>query len=374
MHEIPRRLYEYVSQGEQVALATIVKRRGATPRYLGAQMIVHPLGKHVGTIGGGCGEADVIRTALDVIQTGVPATVHVDLTEPISLESTAVCGGTYTVYIEPWGREQEDRAFLEAWVQALQRRQPVVRLVILSGTGRFQPLVGARALYTGERWVGGKALHNIPEEVFRMGEHMSPDDFGPARVLHHHVDNQGTLDVFYQYYEPSPRLIIVGAGHIGAALARIAKVNAFQVTVIDDRPAFANRTRFPDADAIVVGPMADTLRDMPMDPFTYVVLVTRGHRLDFECLLAMLDKSVPYIGMIGSKRRVRAVFQLLEEEKGIARERLRNVYAPIGLDIGAETPAEIATAIMAEIILVRRGGTGQPMSTQLRRHVEGALA
>ena len=377
MQDIPERLYDYISQEERVALATIVKRKGATPRYLGAQMIVHPLGKHVGTVGGGCGEAEVIRTGLDVIQSGEPATVDVDLTEPISLESTAVCGGKYTVYVEPWAPTPEDKVMLEAWVQAMRAREPVVRLIVLRGEGAFASLAGGRALYVKGQWLGVPGFERVPREIVEAGIRVPPGkSSAPAYVLQHSLAGSDALEVFYQHFAPRPRLVIVGAGHIGAALARMAKVNEFEVVVIDDRPAFANRSRFPDADEIVVAPMADTLRDMSLDPHTYVVLVTRGHQFDFECLQAVLGKPVPYVGMIGSKRRVRAVFQLLEEEKGISPEYLSNVYAPIGLDVGAETPAEIATAIMAEIILVRRGGTGRPMSEKVssKQRMQGVIA
>lgn len=364
MHEIQERLRDHILHGERVALATIIARRGATPRNVGAQMIVHPLGRHAGTVGGGCGEAEVIRTGLDVIQTGRPAQVEVDLTEPISLESTAVCGGRFTVYVEPWGGESGDRDLVEAWVAALRERRPVVRLVVIDGTGKYASLVGRRALVMEGRLVGDPALYDLPEAALQ-GAYAGREQ-GGFRVARF-TDEAGEVSVFYEVHEPAPRLIVVGAGHIGAALARLGKVNEFYVTVLDDRPMFANRERFPDADEIIVAPMAKTLSDMPMDEYTYVVLVTRGHQLDFECLQAVLDKPLPYVGMIGSKRRVRAVFQLLQEEKGIPRERLDFVHAPVGLDIGAQTPAEIATAIMAEIILVRRGGTGKPLSAMVRR-------
>jgi xanthine dehydrogenase accessory factor len=137
---------------------------------------------------------------------------------------------------------------------------------------------------------------------------------------------------------------------------------------VDDRPAFANRTRFPDVEEVIAEPFTEALQRLPLDADTYVVLVTRGHSHDVEALMELLDRPHAYIGMVGSRRRVRAVWDLLEAERGIARERLGHVYAPIGLDIGAETPAEIAIAIIAEVVLVRRGGTAQPLSNALREH------
>ncbi len=368
MYEIQERLREFLSRGERVALATIISRKGATPRDVGAQMIIHPLGRHVGTVGGGCGEAEVIRTGLDVIQTGEPAVVEVDLTEPISLESTAVCGGKFRVYVEPWGPTPDDLALLEAWLNALRERKPVVRLVIVQARGKFAGLRGARLLLVNGEIVGSVDPKTIPEQVIHDAQQVRARSV-PGLSTHRFSSND-VIEVFHEAHEPAPRIIIVGAGHIGAALARLAKVNEFYVTVLDDRPMYANRERFPDADEIIVAPMAQALREMAMDEYTYVVLVTRGHQLDFECLQAVLDKPVPYIGMIGSRRRVRAVFQLLEEEKGILQDLLVHIRAPIGLDIGAQTPSEIATAIMAEIIMARRGGTGRPLSEIVRNVAE----
>ena len=153
-----------------------------------------------------------------------------------------------------------------------------------------------------------------------------------------------------------PSLVIVGAGHIAQPLAAMGRLCDFTVTVLDDRAQFANRQRFPQAERVIAGPLAETLRGLPLDRDTYVVLITRGHQHDVECLLEIVDAPLAYLGMIGSRRRVRGVFELLEEERGIRREKLRRVYAPIGLDIGAKTPAEIALTIMAEVIKVTRGG------------------
>ena len=164
-----------------------------------------------------------------------------------------------------------------------------------------------------------------------------------------------------------PTLLIVGAGHIALPLAQLGKLCDFDVVVLDDRASFANAERFPMADQVIAAPFEAALREFPLDEDTYIVLVTRGHQHDVACLLEVLDRPSAYRGMIGSRRRVRSVFQLLEEEKGIARERFERLYSPIGLDIGSETPAEIAVSIMAEIIKVRRGGTGLSLSNGRRR-------
>lgn len=175
-------------------------------------------------------------------------------------------------------------------------------------------------------------------------------------------DVGGRVDVFFEVTPSPSRLIVVGAGHIAVPLVKMAKVLDFHVTVIDDRLLFANRERFPDADEILVGDMAQALKGLPITPSTYIVLITRGHKYDEPCLREIIHSPAKYIGMIGSRRRVKACFQRFREEERIAEEVIQRVYAPIGLDIGSETPPEIALSILAEIVKVRRGGKAQSMS------------
>jgi len=170
------------------------------------------------------------------------------------------------------------------------------------------------------------------------------------------------LEVFFEVMPAPSRLIVVGAGHIALPLVKIAKVLDFYVTVLDDRLLFANRERFPDADEVLVGDMAQLLKEMTITPSCYIVLITRGHAYDEPCLRAIVYSPAKYIGMIGSRRRLKACFQRFRDEDKIAEEVLERVYAPIGLDIGTETPAEIALSIMGEVIKVRRGGKAASLS------------
>ncbi|NIO07315.1 MAG: xanthine dehydrogenase [Deltaproteobacteria bacterium] len=172
----------------------------------------------------------------------------------------------------------------------------------------------------------------------------------------------GKVDVYLDVMLTPPKLIVVGAGHIAVPLAKIAKLLDFHVTVIDDRILFANRERFPEADEVLVGEMSQTLKGITITPTTYIVLVTRGHVYDEPCLREVIHSPARYIGMIGSRRRVKACFHRFREEEKIAEEVIERVHAPIGLDIRAETPEEIAVSIIAELIQVRRGGKGGSLS------------
>ncbi len=179
----------------------------------------------------------------------------------------------------------------------------------------------------------------------------------------------GRMRVFLELHHPQPEMIIVGAGHVAQPLSVMGSVLGLRVRVLDDRPEFATRERFPGAEEVQTVDFSDPFHRISLHPWSSVILVTRGHRYDYECLRRVLLASpLPgYIGMIGSRRRVRATFQALLEE-GIPRSHLEHVSAPIGLDLGAETPGEIAVAVAAEIVQHQRGGSGRPL-----RQVENIL-
>jgi xanthine dehydrogenase accessory factor len=169
------------------------------------------------------------------------------------------------------------------------------------------------------------------------------------------------VEVFLEVVEPQPTLLVIGAGHIAVPIARMGKMLSFEVVVLDDREKFANRERFPDADQVIAADFGPTLAGMKITRAHYIVIITRGHQYDEESLMEVADSPAAYIGMIGSRRRVQAVRDNLAGI-GFDPSKLDRVRAPIGLEIGAETPEEIGVSIIAEIISVRRGGRGLPMS------------
>jgi len=168
------------------------------------------------------------------------------------------------------------------------------------------------------------------------------------------------IKVFLDVLAAETRLLVCGAGHIAIPLARFAGDVGFRVTVLDDREDFAHPSRFPDCD-VIAEDFIPALRDMPLGTSTYVVVITRGHEHDVDCLVEILQKETSYVGLIGSRRRVRIVLQALERQ-GISKARLKQVFTPIGLPIGAESPEEIALSIMSELVCVRRKGSAQVRS------------
>lgn len=180
--------------------------------------------------------------------------------------------------------------------------------------------------------------------------------------LHTLAADGGELEIYVEVQRPVRELLVVGAGHIAQPMAHIGALLGYRVIVLDDRPDFATRERFPDADRLVKADFGDPFADVALHERSHLLLVTRGHKYDYECLIRALrhDPAPAYIGMIGSRRRVRATYvQLIDE--GISRDLIDRIHAPVGLDIGAETPEEIAVSVAAELVMLDRGGTGAPL-------------
>jgi len=356
--QIYRKLNELAQADTPAAVATVIRTKGSVPREVGAKMIIHSGGQHSGTVGGGCGEAMVINAGLEVIDSGQPQTLSVDLSDDISMEAQAVCGGVMEIFVE----KAPATAAVSSLLSSLDARNPVALATIVTAKGDFAVALGRSVVFNAVGLTsGGLPLAALTDRVYADIQQILAE--GASQILTY---AGGDLEIFVEILHPSPQLIIVGAGHVAQSLAPLGKMIDFEVIVMDDRAQYANKARFPTADKIVVGPLSEILGRRPLDSNTFVTLVTRGHSHDVECLLEIIDSPAAYIGMIGSKRRVSAVFELLQKEKGISPQKFKRVHAPIGLDIGAETPAEIAICIIAEIINLYRSGRVASLSDALR--------
>ena len=260
MSETKTDLYEEMVRlrrlGEPAALATIIRRTGSTPRKDAAKMLIRQDGTSIGSIGGGCVEAQVWETASEVMKTSRAQILEYQMTDDDLEEDGLVCGGLVEIFVEP----------------------------ILT----------------------------------------------------------------------RPQLVVLGAGHVGQAIARIAARIDFRVTVIDDRDSFVSEERFPTAERRIARPYDQSLDDLNLPADSFILIVTRGHRHDQQALETALDQQVAYTGLIGSRRKIKLLVDNLLE-KGYSREYFRNLYAPIGLEIGSETPREIAVSVAAELIALRKG-------------------
>jgi xanthine dehydrogenase accessory factor len=352
------------------ALATVVNVRGSTPREVGAKMIVRDDGQF-GTIGGGCGEAEVFRKARVLLEDdGEARLAEVDLTGDFDQQQIGTCGGIMDVFIDLW-RPRADLEIARRLAEAADHNRPAALLTIVDpGTApkakvgertvvdlsrRAAPLDGFAGLDSAAAQQLGERTADAVAALFEVG---ADGAVHPAT----RVEPSGAPRVFLDPITGAQRLIIVGAGHIAQPLARLGSMLGFHVTVIDDRASFANRERFPNADQIIVRPFAAAIEALELDRHCYLLSVTRGHAFDEEVLrTALKRRNGAFIGMIGSRRRVRATLERIAED-GISAAELDEVHAPLGADIGAETPAEIAVSIIAEIIRERRTGVRDPFN------------
>ncbi|HHU32390.1 MAG TPA: XdhC family protein [Clostridia bacterium] len=326
-------IIEEIGVNSPAVLATIVNVSGSVPRHEGAQMLIFPDGRSVGTIGGGCGEAEVRREALIVLDDNKTKSYRVLLNSDLAADEGMVCGGIMDVLLEPLNHVHPYDFVLEC----LENIRPAVLVTQVSPESK-------KGVYdiSGKKLAGEECKVDIKllTEVYNKGTtSFVPDDNGHS--------------VLYQPILPEEKLLILGAGHVGQYVASFGKKLDFKVTVVDDRPDFANPSRFPDADQILCSDFGQVLKDYKIDQSTYIVVVTRGHQYDEICLKNILGKPYKYLGMIGSRRRVKLLLTKLENE-GYSVQELSRVKTPIGLKIGAETPAEIAISILGEIISVRR--------------------
>jgi xanthine dehydrogenase accessory factor len=243
---------------------------------------------------------------------------------------------------------------------ALDGGEPVASVVVVDG-GDSDSTAGERIAVFADRTVGSLGSAELDAEAVRIARAVLAGDEEPG------VRKAGGAAVYVEAHRGQAELVIVGAGHIARPLCRVGALLGFRVTVLDDRPDFATRERFPEADRVLRADFSAPLQGIAITRQTWLVLATRGHKYDFEALRDALrrDEAPAYVGMVASRRRTRAALEQLVAD-GIPADRLAVIRAPIGLDIGAETPEEIALAIAAEMVLARRGGTGEPLARRAR--------
>ncbi len=309
-----------------VALCTIIERQGSVPREVGARMLVRSDGSIIGTVGGGIGEHEVIKAARKIIELGRSRLLDFSLAGEQGLDSTAICGGHFTVFIGYWG-QADDGSLAATIATSLKENQPQCLRESLPPPNK--PSKSQRNLFKVTESPTNKTL-NLPVQTTT-------------------IDGQEFL---VSEITLPPQMVIFGGGHLALPLAEMAIWCRFAVTVIDDRPEFSSPHRFPNADEVITAPMENVGNLYKPGPNSYLVLITREHKHDYILLKQLLGTEYAYLGMIGSKRRTSQIKQRLLDESFNAAE-IAKLYSPIGLKIGAQTPAEIAISIMAEIIEIR---------------------
>lgn len=347
MNLIAETAVRLIDDHQAFVLATIVNRQGSAPRTAGTRMIVTTDGQAVGTIGGGLLEARVIETAGDVLSSRRPQVVPFDMTQSELATIDMVCGGRLEVLLELIDPGTPAATVLKGWREAQSEPGRCLFLTELRFTGdRLEGL--GHALLKNRRIVCGE-LSLSPAAV----EELARDHSAATRL--HSVTCGGSL-MLIDPVLPSETVFLFGAGHVAQPAARLAAFVGFRVRVVDDRAEFACTERFAEADEVrVVKGFDSALKGLGIDRSAFIVIVTRGHLHDKTVLMQALRTEAAYIGMIGSRRKRDHIFNALRKQ-GFSAAELERVHSPIGLDISAETPEEIALSIVAELVLARAQG------------------
>jgi xanthine dehydrogenase accessory factor len=338
----------------RAAMATLVATKGTTPRKEGAKMWVGAQGRILGAVTiGGCVDARVAEESERVLAGGAPLLLSLTLSDADAWEIGLTCGGTVEVLIEPVALRDASDPVMRAYAAAAAERSagrhavmvaplaaPVRRLVVREDGSTDGTLGDPRT---------DAAAAAAAREVLRGGGSRiaTAGDPGPR--------------CFFEVHAPAARLVIFGAGHVAMPLVSIARTLGWRTLLVDARERYATRERFPEADEIRVGNLGDIAEALTYDRSTFVVLTAHDYKFEVPVLRAVLRRSPAYIGLLGSRKRGRGVLDFLAAE-GFTAEELARVHVPVGLDLGAETAAEIALAAAAEAIAVRNGRDARPLS------------
>ncbi|MDE0041195.1 MAG: XdhC family protein [Candidatus Poribacteria bacterium] len=346
MRDIYKEILNLIDVGQVGAYCTVVETKGSTPQKPGSKLLILPDLRNVGTLGGGCVEAEARRQAIGLMQGGIPRLLNFQLDSDYGWDDGLICGGNMKIFIDL--PKTGDEAVMFARLQELNDEKVplVVATVVKSEVEGVQAGMKMICAVNDER-IGslgnGKLESEIEGELDEVLEENSPG------VFRWRGDD---VWVFLDPVQPRPTLLIAGAGHVGQALCHLGDWLDFDIAIVDDRPDFASEERLSEAREIIIGDIAEELRKYPINHLTYVVIVTRGHQHDEEALHSVVESNARYVGLIGSRRKIKLILDDLME-LGISEDDLARVYAPIGLDINSKTVPEIAVSIAAQLIQVR---------------------
>ena len=344
-------LFEHIDQlgraPGRVAVATLVNTRGTTPRKEGAKMLVGEGGGVLGSVTiGGCVDAQVIEETADVLDKNRPRLLELNLGDEEAWEIGLTCGGTIEVFVEPLSpelyvkvREHADRGGHAAIVTRLD--------------------TGAKLLLLDDGTSEGTLGEPFLDERFGA-EARDAMAAGVSRTL-----LLEGVRAFLEVIAPPALLLVVGASHVAMPLTTLARTLGYHTVVMDGRPRFATRERFPDVDELRIGIPSEMIREYALTSSAALVLVAHDYKYDLPVLRHALGTDIGYIGMLGSSRRGATILKFLADE-GVGDAQLKRVRVPIGLDLGARSAPEIALAILAEIQAARAGGSGQPLSVKAK--------
>ena len=343
MSSIYRRLAELSESGRRFAVATVVRTQGSTPQVVGAKLVVtdDESERPKGTLGGGCVEADAILACRDILGGGASTLRGYSLAEDLAWNTGLVCGGTMWILAEAGADALTigGRDHRQVFARAIESGPPVAVTTLFERRGRDLAF-GGRAVVDAAGAIAGSLGHSDRDRA-AVAEATRQMPHGNARL----VAMGETHDLLIEPVTGKPRIVIC---HVAQAIARQALLLDFDVTILEDRPEFADPARFGGAAHVLGGHIPDTLASLDFGWSSYIVVATRGHKLDGDCVLSAVRTRARYIGLLGSRRKAVLIAEMLRAE-GVSDERIVAIRTPVGLDLGGRTPAEIALSVMAQI-------------------------
>lgn len=346
MENIYSSIWRYLKENRRVVLARIFRQVGSAPRTVGTGCLITEDGAIAGTIGGGRLEFEVLERAKTIFKDGRSAIMAYRMTGDEVDETEMLCGGAVDIYLEPLFPENENVSkVFNALATIIQQGRAGILISRISENTDWNDSAG-RLLIGPEGDAVGE-LADLPTDIKHQISRF--EETRQVELVQSITDD---FTVFVEPIRTDDVVYLFGAGHVSRYVASLAEMVGFSVVVIDDREAFANGSRFPQAKQIIVAPFGAAFDQIHINRSSYAVIVTRGHVHDRDVLKQVLDYPAAYIGMIGSRRKIKLIYESLMTA-GITKDQLDLVHSPIGLSIGAQTPEEIAVSIVAELIHVR---------------------
>lgn len=334
MLDILNSVESWLKDNRSIALATVVDTWGSAPRRAGAKMAINEAIGMAGSVSGGCIEGAVVEEALDTLKKRKPRLLNFGVRDDDAWDVGLACGGKISVFVEPL-----DRQWWQTMSDLIHQNRRATTITVINGE-----MAGQKVLVENGLALYSTASAALQDKLLQVATNH-------ANTTRTQLDD---LDVMVDVYRPQPRLIIIGGAHVAIALKDLAHIMGFRVVIVDPRQAFATQERFPDVERISHAYPDKVLPEIGLNADSYIAVLTHDPKIDDPALRVALPTNVPYIGILSSKKTHEKRIKRLTAA-GVDPELLKRVRVPIGLDIGAQTPEEIALCIMAEIIAVRNG-------------------
>lgn len=336
MKDVIEEIAQWQQDQEPIALATVVQTWGSAPRKVGAKMALTPNGRLAGSVSGGCVEGAVFEEGTAVLAGGHPRLLHFGVADETAWEVGLACGGTIEVFVEPL-----DTAVFAFMRDLIQHDEAGTAVTVIRGP---------------EEWLGRKlAISRAGGQVGTLGD-AALDEQATAAANHavhsHRAQLTDEIEIFLDVVRPAPRLVVVGGVHIAVALTSLAKTLGYRTIVVDPRRAFGSAARFPHVDQLVQAWPDEAFAQVELTEETAVALLTHDPKIDDPALKIILQKPVFYVGALGSRKTHAKRVERLHGY-GLSAAQIERIHGPVGLDIGANTPEEIALSILAQIVKIR---------------------